>query len=1139
MNPRWHRAIRLYGLRLIEKQPQDTAGWKKLVSELFEGESHTSESDLVLESVVFAANAESQLETVWPLLKEADGALLIRLLTRFLHVATLPNPIYAKNEDQIAMATYHRVPFWPLWLPVLKVLSQNRNDAICLAPEQTTKIAELWLKYASPSWPLRKEAARILLDATKQVVTKICEEGWRADDELAKNVFSRMPIASLVLPSEVGELALALVERKEASLFASESKRFRHSESSKLAAPWPEGPWRTIQESVRQGFLSVNDPLRYLFETETDVGVDVLLALLISEPLPAGRLFGDSYDQFPYVQEQHEWRPAMYFHGPFLSMLRVAPLQAIKAIVDLANFITQRWCEHHEHDIVGVVGNIEGEDITYSGTRETYCWFRDTPCAPRVLVPALMALEKWLYMCLEKGESVRPYIQMILKRSESTALLGVLVAVGRKKPSMFLDELRALVPIWQLQVWGRYRLQMSDMVQRFTMMEWTQWGEPIFNMVKEWHELSHRKTNFSGVLLKLLIIDKADSDLLKQIQALWKSDLEKLQEGVDFEDLEKIAIELDEGNWRGQQTEHGVIYHFVEPAERTEKLAPDRDSHQKRMEVQYFPFECRQMIDAREPLKAIAIEQFWNRVVAISNSDTSDERPQNAIAGGIAVLAILHPEWLKENPSREEWCGRQLLKIAENPPPEDQLYVVYADNWRNFFGMLLPKMLSEDPENQDIRSLSANIGLAYRDTVVEDLMRFAFENRVRLGDDFYRLQRLVMVSSGFRNVKNIVHGGNSFWSAPDIAFDLTSRLSELFDQFVESSLEASVPSLVEIAQTSTSLIADMVQQQRELSEDYDDDEEIRKYREVRLKRGRGFEPLHIKSGFRWLSRIDEEDDPAVRLKWISTTEQILLAILRPLGSVNEAISDANAGSGSLDKFFNSPSQPDYWIFDFVAEIIPKLFDGEPADKLWKPILSFGLERERWVSCFLSSWFTRVLNEGNCNEQFFQQWKAMIDYAWARNNWRETEVRGNRTDHDLLHCLMGFSRFRNTHYLEGKKFRTWITKMKPEFGRWADEFFPHPRAISHYACFLVSPSAAEHFRDGVARIASATRQFEEWHWRDFYHLERSLLQLLEFDWKNSSQLIMSNPAVSIHFTSILKTLVDRQVPAALVIQDQLL
>ena len=731
-NPRWHRAIRLYGLRLLENQSDGNQQWSELIAGLSPEGKHQVESDLVLESVVFAANAENLLQQVWDRLFEEEGALLTRLLTRFLHVATLPDPRFATLSDDLATAAMHRIPFWPLWLPVLRVLHEHRAEGISVATDQITKIADLCLKYSSHSWPLRNQAAQILLDATTFVVGEIRQRDWRVDRDICKSVFSRLLTAAKVFPDEVAELALTLVERSEHSLFANnevgecaDDEQVQGDEvdlvgligiRGPLAEPWPDGPLRRVKHEVHEGFLSGGDPLQFLIAMRPDAAKEVLLALLIREPLPTTRrAFDGPLFEFLHVDTERDWSPAMFFHGPFLVFLQTNWEKAIETIVVLINFLTDRWMDNRDSPPPSVCTTIDGECIEYFGSSEAYYWYRDSVSSPNVVVPALMALERWLYLCLEHEEPIKPAVQQILRSSRSTALLGVLAAVGRKQPGLFNDELRGLVSIWQLQIWEeQYRIQQLESLLGMTMMQWSRWGESIFNMVKEWHILAHRKTVLGDVLFEQLVTNSAFRSFMNSAHAEWKHELAALGDSDDAAFLENITLRFDERNWKARPVESGVALEFAEPEERTHRLASVREKNERHMAVLTFPMTCRRMIDERRVMNQNELEQFWQQLRNIGDdaeqARNRGDAPEHAIMGGVAVLTILHEPWLDSDPERERWCSEQLVKVFEAPPPHSEFHVaesVSNYHWDNFAAMLIPRMLVESPRHEGIRSLCA------------------------------------------------------------------------------------------------------------------------------------------------------------------------------------------------------------------------------------------------------------------------------------------------------------------------------------------------------------------------------------------------------------------------------------------------
>src|SRR5205814_1348294 len=228
--------------------------------------------------------------------------------------------------------------------------------------------------------------------------------------------------------------------------------------------------------------------------------------------------------------------------------------------------------------------------------------------------------------------------------------------------------------------------------------------------------------------------------------------------------LEKITLRFDERNWSARRVDNAVVVEFVEPEERTQRLARVREEDERRLAVLTFPHKCRKLIDERKEMTSDQLEQFWKELRKIEESAEQSrnarEAPEHAVMGGIAVLTILHEAWLNSNPERETWCSEQFFKILNSPPPHPEFHVadsISNYHWDNFAAMLIPRMLAELPAHEGVRSLCADFALAFNYSVIQDLMSSAFEHRDRLGDDFQRLQYIVLTSSGIRDIKEIVH----------------------------------------------------------------------------------------------------------------------------------------------------------------------------------------------------------------------------------------------------------------------------------------------------------------------------------------------------------------------------------------------
>lgn len=1149
-NPRWHRAIRLYGLRLLENQPDGDQQWSDLLSELTPDGQHKVEGDLVLESSVFAANAETIIEKIWSRLAANSGVLLTRLLVRFVHVATLPNQRSAGLSSQ-------RVPFWPLWPPLLRVLYEHRGESLPMATDQVTSIADIWLRNTPATWPLRNESAELLLQAARLEAENISRNTRRVDSDIRKRVFSRFLTAATVRPDDVAQLALALVERKEYSLLANAKENLdeRHVDDNRReiltqlgfagprSDPWPEGPLRRVDSDVADGFLANDNPLQYLFVANADAAIEVLLALLIREPLPKNvRAFDSPIDEFLHVHVRPDWTPGMFFQGPFLNFLHIDSQKGIEVVVRLVNFVTDRWMDNRKPAPASVSVTIDADNVEYFGASAAYFWYRDFVRSPHVVVPALMALEKWFHLCIEREEPVSPAIRQILRPSRSTAMLGVLSAVGAKQPKLFNSDLNVLVPIWQLQVWEeQYRLQKPERFLGITMMQWTRWGETIFNLVRDWHCLEHRKTTIGNVLLQLFVSDSRFRSLMKRTRKTWKKELRSIGGSNEFDVLERILLQFDERNWKGRSVENGLMLEFVEPDARKRRLGSVREENERRMTVTTFPIGCRKLIDERTSLIDTDLDVFWQDLRRIAdeavNSRSRGDAPEHAILGGIAVLILLHESWINSVAERAEWCREQLLSVLNEPPPPSQFQIAESStnyHWHNFAAILIPPMLAQDLADETVRSLFAEFVLTSNYSVTQDLMNAAFEHRTKLGDDFSRLQRLLLVSSGMRNVMEVTHGGNSFWDCPDVPFDFSDRVNELIAHFVQRETPPVSPRLVDIASDSNDTIVRMVRQQREITYKEPTNAAVQQSVEKRIRRGRGFEALHLRAGFSWLERILLNPHSGEVALWIDALENLLHGFLRPLGGIEDAIFDDT----DQNSFFSVPGDWDTWIFDLISLFIPKLGESDGANRLWEPILSFGLDRAHWVDAFLSSWFRQGLSVHGGEENFFREWKAMIAYAWARDNWQQTRVRSRRSHDKLFVHLMGLNEF-GFSYIKDAQYRPYIADMKDEYRLWIEQYFPNPDTLGAFANFLTFASAQDYLRDGVFKLAEEVPYFEEWHWNEHYHLDEALLKLLEHDWKKNSRIIGKDAETRKHFSTLLKSMTDRQIPRAMELQDKMI
>ncbi len=428
--------------------------------------------DLFLDGLFQATNAVELLNRTWDSLTAGNGALLRRLLDRFLIVASLPDPrLVVLSEDQEQAARFQhlfRIPFWPYWGPVLTVLHARRADVARLVPYSAARVCALWLRTTpdelAPDQPTpwRTQAAELALDIAREIQARNAE-GYYYSAGNDREVYEAALYAAPLFPDAAAALCLELAGRRDVSPQirerATEARRKRQEERarhelegsgrSKAPAPigiprgrlhpaWPDGPRAKVDREFVEACLG-GAPIAGLIRADPDAVLEILLAVCIGEPqheeytpssLPE---CGLSY--WP------EGDPPAYFRGPFLQFFRLASNQALSFVLRLTNFDTRRYTE----DRYWLDVKLDGEPRHWFGDSNVFRWHHDWPLSHgSQLQSCLMALEQWLYEQIDHGISVEPWISRILAESESLAFAGVLLDVGKRAPELFCTVLAPL-----------------------------------------------------------------------------------------------------------------------------------------------------------------------------------------------------------------------------------------------------------------------------------------------------------------------------------------------------------------------------------------------------------------------------------------------------------------------------------------------------------------------------------------------------------------------------------------------------------------------------------------------------------------------------------------------------------------------
>jgi len=700
-SPLWHRAIRLYGAHLLE-HASDIAQWRSLVASLT-AERGEGARDLLLESIVFAANPAALLHQVRDDLQREGGHLLRRLLGRFLAFATLPDPFYqalaqADGNGAADVAARYRYPNWRYWPPVLQFLHAQRAEFVALAPVEIARLVDLWLSHTKPGFPWRREAAELAL-LLGQRARDVRRSYGSADYEQRKLYYRVALSAAEELPDEVSAFALQASERRAAEEpddaadepdegevgdddpaepLLPKSILFdpRYDPDEPVPDPWPDGPRSRVDDDFQEAVLETA-ALLPLVRTRPSVAREVLLASLIKA---RGRF--DWHNSWHESRELdldggRRWHPPLYIHGPFLGFLNADFAEGLEAIARLIDFASERWrhyagMEAREYQAEVAAGRedpsplgrmvsewrrppgavllpSESGDRDLIGDARVFGWSAGLGNPPSAVEAALMALEQYFYLELDEDRPIADKAQAVLERARSAAFLKPLCDLAKREPDLFKGTLRVLLAMpevyeWDIQaaVQGRQHLMIGAFMQ----------GWWFVKLAKEFHDLKHRSIDLRHLGVQIFLSDEGTRTYLSAVRERWEQRLADTPEGPFREFLQQLVVGYDIGNYRSvEHPEHGRVIVNVRAHEIFEERADERQRFEEERFLVFLPMRCRQMLEERTVLPDSELDEFWDQIQRVTTqceriyrgagADDRDEVPKRPSDTSGSIRALL------------------------------------------------------------------------------------------------------------------------------------------------------------------------------------------------------------------------------------------------------------------------------------------------------------------------------------------------------------------------------------------------------------------------------------------------------------------------------------------------------------------
>jgi hypothetical protein len=1164
--PRWGRAIRLYAQSLAE-HGKGLADWRAASGQL-SGEDAESKlaADLFLDGILFAANSELLLEQIWPDLVADNGQILNRLLKRLMHVASFPDWRImalgdAKSEQSEA---WFRIPQPLYWAPVLRVLNRHMADVAKHALILGAEVCALWLRTMPVEMPGRREAGLLALELAKEA-QGLTAVGMHFGDK-DKVIYEAMLSAAPEFPEEVVQIALELCGRKDEPAHAvqrrceeqdrraklrkeweaknPESKRARHSpvlevssyRRGPLKPPAADGPSRAVADGFQSAVMET-PALNGLMGVRPKAAEEVLLAVCIEEPK---RVEFGSEGMFSRQRlGMADWRkgyPAMYWKGPFLQFLQRAAEAGLDAIIRLVNYATTRWIEDglgrkptaEERNRYGFEFEFNGKPVCWIGDCNVFGWHRYLQMHGDTVECALMALEKWLYQEIEQGHNITQWIQYIFDHADSAAFAGLLVSVGLRYPGLFTTDLRPLLGNFYI-----YECQTSRALSEQQEV-WTiaLAGQPEFavKLASEWHSMPHRRYLLRDLVPTLMLEDEETLNYVSTRKVEWA----KLRQGSEKSrlNMEFFLARFDPANYTKTPQEDGRVLITMRWPPRLEEIAQKSQGEMNlRMLALTLATQARRLLEREAALGIEDLQPFAEQLKRLSTwKDPKEGGSQehyriNSIAGGLAVLVILHRTWLAQNPDLEKWCLSTLRELKPLKPEHFSPHSIDNHGAETFLGEAGVALMQESSEEWVLRMAFGGVtGDSYSSTLFT--VWRAYLLRRELGERFGELLNVVILWSALR-LAAIRESG--YYGSPGV---LEKYRTALFRRFASGRLKgALIPlrraeimgrHLVErIARRSMSAVErEQREKHRKWSLEHNADRKV--YREMP-----DIDVDVIQQGFGFLWGMIDQHLPG--------EEQALQQFVQELFNMLMRTFPALEKDGERVEIDGTPYESDRWIMARVAEFIAHVNSVEVARKFYRPILELGPAGRYWVEDFLRSWMTAGLRASPDLQGFAEIWRDMVVYTQSLPAWQPANGNYWSRAESLATHLMGLNE-PGVKVLGDAKYRPLIATMASTFEEWGNRWLKHGSAAGWYAYFLRTESGQVLLDQGIKQLAAVVNSLpdDDWHRHD---LGAILTEVLSLSWKHRQKKIEDDSDLRNAFLHILAVLCAKQVPEALHLRNK--
>lgn len=673
-------SIQLLGQWRLERSP-DLSEWALLLNAVSMDGLQPRWRRAVLTSPLLSTQARVLLTKAEPFLLRDDRAPLNELIAAMRTIEVDPNPFYLSLPvpDGLSEADLHRVardfalprrrswqPFINWFLPMLRETPPQLVNETSLFLETIAhgydKIPD-WMAEEVATWVdqilRRLSFGEDFRSGYAEVRRYLNEIGIDREENLRQRLLSILLRCADGAPQIVSEHLDWLLKQKR-----------------------PEGVGHIIKNS------------NLLARSLAPKLVDFLLSALIEPPNDGGEWsrHGRSIRDFTELGIKHDqlFFSASHLRPPFLSLLACNEVEGLRLIRELSNAVMDSWRQILQEERSGtplpLVLEFEWGKQEFWGHYREYTWNRGMGPGPYTVMSALMALEVWMELEIEKGRDPVELFRTVLRGNLCVGVVGACCAILLKYPEKCLPVALPFLTSPKLWDWDVHRFVQDGDRNPNTIGH----GDFAFRKaVAERNRSPHRKFDIRSLVPYVLLLGGPEkSQQLKEAVIALQSEppeLEFSEHGKNPEILaeskeriDRMVAMCDAKNYRFRESEDSELfqYEYVPPP----SVAPDEEfllKHNSFNEATSLAMWAEKSLESGSLDKrwslpdAIAVAQRYAGEVDYSKGWPSiDDMVNRARLGGMAGTAALTLQHHDRDTQPFQWAIA-LIRAAAVMPIED------------------------------------------------------------------------------------------------------------------------------------------------------------------------------------------------------------------------------------------------------------------------------------------------------------------------------------------------------------------------------------------------------------------------------------------------------------------------------------